>query len=49
MSQQVLKYPGLNLGPAHGKDDDAAQHVMFGFWVFMMSDAILLAWCSPLT
>ena len=41
MSQQVLKYPGLNLGPAHGKDDDAAQHVIFGFWVFLMSDAML--------
>jgi cytochrome o ubiquinol oxidase subunit 3 len=36
-----MKHPGLNLGAAHGKDDDAAETVMFGFWVFLMSDAIL--------
>jgi cytochrome o ubiquinol oxidase subunit 3 len=41
MSQDVIKHPGLNLGPAHGKDHDAAERMMFGFWVFMMSDAIL--------
>ena len=41
MSQETYKYPGLNLGPSHGKDDDAVQTTMFGFWVFMMSDAIL--------
>lgn len=41
MSEQVIKHPGLNLGPAHGKDDEAAGTVMFGFWVFLMSDAIL--------
>ncbi|MEH6952059.1 cytochrome c oxidase subunit 3 [Nitrobacter sp. NHB1] len=41
MSQEVMKHPGLNLGPAHGKDNEAAETVMFGFWVFMMSDAIL--------
>ncbi len=41
MSGQAIKYPGLNLGPAHGKDDEAAGTVMFGFWVFLMSDAIL--------
>ncbi|HZX71657.1 MAG TPA: cytochrome c oxidase subunit 3 [Rhodanobacter sp.] len=38
---QVNKYPGLNLGPGHGQDDEAAATVMFGFWVFLMSDAIL--------
>ncbi len=41
MSPQVLRHPGLNLGAAHGADDDAAERVMFGFWVFLMSDAIL--------
>lgn len=41
MSQEAVKHPGLNLGPSHGKDDDAAGPVMFGFWVFLMSDAIL--------
>lgn len=43
MSQQVLRHPGLNLGPAHGKDDQAAEGVMFGFWVFLMSDSILFS------
>jgi cytochrome o ubiquinol oxidase subunit 3 len=41
MSQDVMKHPGLNLGAAHGEDDKAAERMMFGFWVFMMSDAIL--------
>ncbi len=41
MSQEIYRYPGLNLGPSHGKDDDAVQTTMFGFWVFLMSDAIL--------
>ncbi|MEH6952951.1 cytochrome c oxidase subunit 3 (plasmid) [Nitrobacter sp. NHB1] len=43
MSQQVFKHPGLNLGPAHGRDNDAAETVMFGFWVFLMSDSILFS------
>ncbi len=33
-------HPGLNLGPAHGTDHDDAEVVMFGFWVFVMSDLI---------
>ena len=41
MSEDVTKYPGLNLGAAHGKDNDTAQGLIFGFWVFLMSDAIL--------
>ncbi len=41
MNPQAIRHPGLNLGPAHGSDDDAAETVMFGFWVFLMSDAIL--------
>ena len=41
MSQQVYRHPGLNLGPSHGKDDLEAEGVMFGFWVFLMSDSIL--------
>jgi cytochrome o ubiquinol oxidase subunit 3 len=36
-----MKHLGLNLGAAHGKDHEAAERMMFGFWVFMMSDAIL--------
>lgn len=41
MSSETMKHPGLNLGAAHGKDDEAAEGMMFGFWVFLMSDAIL--------
>lgn len=41
MSGEVTKHPGLNLGPAHGQADEAAERLLFGFWVFLMSDAIL--------
>jgi cytochrome o ubiquinol oxidase subunit 3 len=41
MSQSVGKHPGLNLGAAHGDVDRQAQKLMFGFWLFLMSDAIL--------
>lgn len=41
MNDRVMKHPGLNLGAGHGGDDQAAETVMFGFWVFLMSDAIL--------
>lgn len=41
MNQQTMKHPGLNLGPSHGEADEAAESVMFGFWLFLMSDAIL--------
>ncbi|MGH8144299.1 MAG: cytochrome c oxidase subunit 3 [Steroidobacteraceae bacterium] len=41
MSEQTIKHPGLNLGPAHGADQEAAERLMFGFWLFLMSDAIL--------
>ena len=43
MSPEAVKHPGLNLGPAHGQDDVAAERLIFGFWVFLMSDAILFA------
>lgn len=41
MSRDAAKYPGLNLTSAHGADDKVAENLMFGFWVFLMSDAIL--------
>lgn len=34
-------YPGLNLGEAHGAAHEDAEAVVFGFWVFLMSDLIL--------
>lgn len=36
-----MSHPGLNLGSAHGKDVLIAEKMMFGFWVFLMSDVIL--------
>lgn len=41
MSHENIRHPGLNLGPSHGEADEAAQTMLFGFWVFLMSDAIL--------
>ncbi len=33
-------HPGLNLGPTHGDAHEEAEVVVFGFWVFLMSDLI---------
>jgi len=41
MISDTNKHPGLTLGPAHGQAREAAEGVVFGFWVFLMSDAIL--------
>jgi len=41
MIQPAMKHPGLNLGSAHGEANQTAEKMMFGFWVFLMSDAIL--------
>lgn len=38
---ETFKYPGLNLGSAHPEAHKAAEGMVFGFWVFLMSDAIL--------
>ncbi len=41
MSVENFHYPGLNLGKAHPRTHAAAKTTIFGFWVFLMSDAIL--------
>ena len=41
MSFSPPKHPGLNLGDAHASADVKAEKLVFGFWVFMMSDLIL--------
>ncbi len=41
MSRRHATYPGLNLGPAHGRDNELAGTLLFGFWVFLMSDVVL--------
>ena len=43
MNHEAIKHPGLNLGSDHVRDHDAAEAMMFGFWVFLMSDAILFS------
>lgn len=35
-----LRYPGINLGPAHPEAERKSE-LLFGFWVFLMSDAIV--------
>ncbi|MGH8325642.1 MAG: cytochrome c oxidase subunit 3 [Steroidobacteraceae bacterium] len=41
MSAANYRYPGLNLGGEHPDAEPAAAVTLFGFWVFLMSDAIL--------
>jgi len=41
MIRQTMRHPGLNLGQDHGAAHDHAETVVFGFWVFLMSDLIL--------
>lgn len=35
------RHPGLNLGADHTQDVDRREEMVFGFWVFMMSDLII--------
>lgn len=34
-------HPGLNLGAAHGETHLRSEPIIFGFWVFLMSDLII--------
>ena len=43
MSTVVRHYPGLNLGSTDEGGDRAASEVVFGFWIFLMSDLIVFA------
>ena len=39
-----LEHPGINLGPAHPETKETKEkrgELLFGFWVFLMSDAIV--------
>jgi cytochrome o ubiquinol oxidase subunit 3 len=36
-----LVHPGINLGPAHPETEGKSGELLFGFWVFLMSDAIV--------
>ncbi|GAB2723758.1 cytochrome c oxidase subunit 3 [Halomonas garicola] len=41
MTRDTLLHPGLNLGAAHGTAHTRSEPVLFGFWVFLMSDLII--------
>ncbi len=43
MSTDDRKHPGLNLGDTDSGAHEAAEEVIFGFWVFLMSDLVLFA------
>lgn len=43
MSAQATKYPGINIGATDPDTDTPAEEVVFGFWVFLMSDLVLFA------
>ncbi len=44
-------HPGLNLGARHGTAHDGAEKIVFGFWIFLMSDLVIfgLVFASHLT
>lgn len=41
LSREAVRHPGINLGARHGEADDKAEGMVFGFWVFLMSDLII--------
>jgi cytochrome o ubiquinol oxidase subunit 3 len=43
MTESSLKHPGLNLDPKGELSGDEAENGLFGFWVFLMSDAVIFA------
>jgi len=43
MSVVALKHPGLNLGPSDRETELKTEELLFGFWVFVMSDAIVFS------
>ncbi|TPG13157.1 cytochrome c oxidase subunit 3 [Sphingomonas oligophenolica] len=43
MSADEVKHPGINLGDTRDLSHRDAEHDLFGFWIFLMSDAIIFA------
>lgn len=41
MGSEPIRHPGINLGAHHGHAHDKAETLVFGFWVFLMSDLII--------
>ena len=40
MNTETGRHPGLNLGSGHAEAHGEAEALVFGFWVFMMSDLV---------
>ncbi len=38
---EIIKLPSINLGQHHDEAHDQAETLVFGFWVFLMSDLII--------
>lgn len=36
-----MRHPGINLGANHGEAYEKSEKLLFGFWVFLMSDLII--------
>lgn len=43
MSERAFQHPGINLAHARDEDHVHTEVTVFGFWVFLMSDAIIFA------
>ncbi|MDV6319405.1 cytochrome c oxidase subunit 3 [Chromohalobacter sp. HP20-39] len=43
MTSTLNRHPGINLGDMHEEANNACESMIFGFWVFMMSDLIIFA------
>jgi cytochrome o ubiquinol oxidase subunit 3 len=43
VSERAFQHPGINLAHAREDDHHHAQVTVFGFWAFLMSDAIIFA------
>ncbi|MGH7068947.1 MAG: cytochrome c oxidase subunit 3 [Acetobacteraceae bacterium] len=43
MAEGTLQYPGMTLGKEPVAEHDESENLMFGFWFFLMSDALLFA------
>lgn len=43
MSTARRLHPGLNLGQTDRESHEAAEEIVFGFWIFLMSDLVLFA------
>jgi cytochrome o ubiquinol oxidase subunit 3 len=41
VKHEAILHPGLNLGPDHAEAHAQSETIVFGFWVFLMSDLIL--------